>query len=206
MPVPVRSLDTGASCGGATDSVFTGMPLLVRRNHLAHERPSPGAAHGRARFHSDTTIRAGDSAGLSRAAAPFSQRYHTCAAIQHFASVITLAKCGFPLKTPLRLQNSSTAAPTGSLCNTKLHQKGIKGNIPPNTQWPHPSRPTFKLHPTARSARAPAAIPAAPLERPRSGLRPRSSSEQRLLLNQERPAAPTSGWDRGASRGGSAGI
>ena len=124
MPVPVRSLDTGAGCGGATDSVLTGMPLLARRNHLAHERPSPGAAHGRARFHSGTTIRAGDSAGLSRAEAP------------------------------LRSQNSSTAAPTGSLCNTKLHQKGIKGNIPPNTQWPHPSRPTFKLHPTARPARA----------------------------------------------------
>lgn len=55
-------------------------------------------------------------------------------------------------------------------------------------------------------ARAPTTIPTAPLERPRSGLRPRSSSEQRLPLNQERPAAPTSGWDRGASRGGSAGI
>ena len=50
IPVPVRSLDTGAGCGGATDSVLTGMPLLVRRNHLAHERPSPGAAHDRPVF------------------------------------------------------------------------------------------------------------------------------------------------------------
>ena len=50
MPVPVRSLNTGAGCGGATDSVLTGMPLLARRNHLAHERPSPGAAHDRPVF------------------------------------------------------------------------------------------------------------------------------------------------------------
>lgn len=50
IPLPVRSLDTGAGCGGATDSVLTGMPLLVRRNHLAHERPSPGAAHDRPVF------------------------------------------------------------------------------------------------------------------------------------------------------------
>ena len=117
MPVPVRSLDSGAGCGGATDSVFTGMPLLVRRNRLARECPSPGAAHSRARFHSATTIRAGDSAGLSRAAAPFSQRYRhdgsrfhsdtsAFTGIPHFASVITLAKCGIALKTPLRLQNS----------------------------------------------------------------------------------------------------
>ena len=50
IPLPVRSLDTGAGCGGATDSVLTGMPLLARRNHLAHERPSPGAAHDRPVF------------------------------------------------------------------------------------------------------------------------------------------------------------
>ena len=50
IPLPVRSLDTGAGCGGATDSVLSGMPLLPRRNHLAHERPSPGAAHDRPVF------------------------------------------------------------------------------------------------------------------------------------------------------------
>ena len=81
MPVPVRSLDTGAGCGGATVSIFAAIPLLVRRNHLAHERPSPGGAHGEPVF---TAIPTRQS--------PFSQRYHTCAAIQHFASVITLAK------------------------------------------------------------------------------------------------------------------
>ena len=50
MPVPVRSLDTGAGCGGATVSIFAAISLLVRRNHLAHERPSPGAAHDRPVF------------------------------------------------------------------------------------------------------------------------------------------------------------
>ena len=50
MPVPVLSLDTGAGCGGATVSIFAAISLLVRRNHLAHERPSPGAAHDRPVF------------------------------------------------------------------------------------------------------------------------------------------------------------
>lgn len=44
------------------------------------------------RFHSDTAIRVGGSAGLSRTAALFSQQYHAFTAVPHFASVITLAK------------------------------------------------------------------------------------------------------------------
>ena len=55
--------------------------------------PRPGYCHGhsayRPRFHSDTSAFTG---------------------IQHFASVITLAKCCIPLRTPLRLQNSPVGA------------------------------------------------------------------------------------------------
>ena len=50
--------------------------------------------------------------GLSRTAALFSQQYHTFAEIPRFASVITLAKCGIPLKTPLHLQTSPRTSPT----------------------------------------------------------------------------------------------
>ena len=84
--------------------------------------PESGRRARQARFHSATTIRASDSAGLSRAAAQ------------------------------LLSQNSSTAAPTGSLCNTKLRQKGMRAasrRTPsgptstdplPNTK-PHQNRP-----------------------------------------------------------------
>ena len=44
------------------------------------------------RFHSDTAIRVGGSARLSRTAALFSEQYHAFTAVPHFASVITLAK------------------------------------------------------------------------------------------------------------------
>ena len=50
--------------------------------------------------------------GLSRTAALFSKRYHTFTGIPHFASVITLAKCAIPLKTPLHLQTSPRTSPT----------------------------------------------------------------------------------------------
>ena len=84
--------------------------------------PDSGRRARQAGFHSATTIRASDSAGLSRAAAQ------------------------------LLSQNSSTAAPTGSLCNTKLRQKGMRAasrRTPsgptstdplPNTK-PHQNRP-----------------------------------------------------------------
>ncbi|ERH32066.1 hypothetical protein HMPREF1550_01293 [Actinomyces sp. oral taxon 877 str. F0543] len=56
------------------------------------DRLRPTHAPSAPRFHSDTAIRVGGSAGLSRTAALFSQQYHTFTAIPHFASVTTLAK------------------------------------------------------------------------------------------------------------------
>ena len=82
--------------------------------------------------------------GLSRTAALFSQQYHTFAEIPRFASVITLAKCGIPLKTPLHLQ--TTPAPAQRQRNV-----GIPGesscNPPQRARLPFENTASLAKHP-----------------------------------------------------------
>ena len=86
-----------------------------RLYRVASGLPGPGAArhglfsqryrHDGAHFHSDTS---------------------TFTAIQHFASIITLAKRGIPLKTPLRLQNNPHTRPLGALAAYNAGQGACK--------------------------------------------------------------------------------
>ena len=132
-----------------------------------------------------------------RTTGPFSQRYHDPRGRLRGA---------VPRSGSASLAKQLDRRPDRLALQYKTPPEGHKGQYPAEHPVAPPQPPHFQAPPNSPASPRPAAIPAAPLERPRAGLRPRPSSEQRLLLNQERPAAPTSGWDRGASRGGSAGI
>ena len=94
------------------------------------------------RFHSDTAIRVGGSAGLSRTAALFSQRYHTLQALQHLQSD------GIPLKTPLHLQ--TTPAPA---------QRQRNVGIPGESSCNPPNEPDFPLRTRHRLQNIPSPRP-----------------------------------------------
>ncbi len=102
------------------------------------DRLRPTHAPSAPRFHSDTAIRVGGSAGLSRTAALFSQQYHTLQALQHLQSD------GIPLKTPLHVQ--TTPAPAQRQRNV-----GIPGesscNPPQRARLPFENTASLAKHP-----------------------------------------------------------
>ena len=106
------------------------------------DRLRPTHAPSAPRFHSDTAIRVGGSAGLSRTAALFSQQYHTLQALQHLQSD------GIPLKTPLHVQ--TTPAPA---------QRQRNVGIPGENSCNPPNEPDFPLRTRHRLQNIPSPRP-----------------------------------------------
>lgn len=135
-------------------------------------------------WHGETTWPMSARVRAPRTTGPFSQRYH---------DPRERLRGAVPRSGSASLAKQLDRRPDRLALRYKTPPEGHKGQYPAEHPVAPPEPPHFQTPPNSPVSPRPAAIPAAPLERPRAGLRPRPSSEQRLLLNQERPAAPTSG-------------
>lgn len=135
-------------------------------------------------WHGETTWPMSARVRAPRTTGPFSQRYH---------DPRKRLRGAVPRSGSASLAKQLDRRPDRLALQYKTPPEGHKGQYPAEHPVAPPEPPHFQTPPNSPVSPRPAAIPAAPLERPRAGLRPRPSSEQRLLLNQERPAAPTSG-------------
>lgn len=135
-------------------------------------------------WHGETTWPMSARVRAPRTTGPFSQRYH---------DPRERLRGAVPRSGSASLAKQLDRRPDRLALRYKTPPEGHKGQYPAEHPVAPPEPPHFQTPPNSPVSPRPAAIPAAPLERPRAGLRPRPSSEQRLLLNQECPAAPTSG-------------
>ena len=135
-------------------------------------------------WHGETTWPMSARVRAPRTTGPFSQRYH---------DPRERLRGAVPRSGSASLAKQLDRRPDRLALQYKTPPEGHKGQYPAEHPVAPPEPPHFQTPPNSPVSPRPAAIPAAPLERPRAGLRPRPSSEQRLLLNQEGPAAPTSG-------------
>ena len=86
--------------------------------------------------------------GLSRTAALFSKRYHTFTGIPHFASVITLAKWGIPLKNSASLTNHP--APAQRTRETLGFRGKLLANHPQQARLPFENTTSLAKQPEPR--------------------------------------------------------
>lgn len=135
-------------------------------------------------WHGETTWPMSARVRAPRTTGPFSQRYH---------DPRERLRGAVPRSGSASLAKQLDRRPDRLALQYKTPPEGHKGQYPAEHPVAPPEPPHFQTPPNSPVSPRPAAIPAAPLERPRAGLRPRPSSEQRLLLNQECPAAPISG-------------